>query len=170
MIDIVNDLLDAKVTNETELRETFAIWGIDPLWHEQGKVINWVQFWRVSPEVELPSGGIFAFDDGTLLPQGLYLGFDVTGRDTSKWSCIGVYYAGIYYSTVEAFKTAYAKPGFVKLSPVLYGAWSATDKVGDSLPYETLPPPQQIQPAGQRFEVDWKQKYVKWMEFEFYVS
>lgn len=170
MIDIVNDLLHASVTNETELQTQFAIYGIDPLWHEEGKVLNWVQFWRISPQIDLPSGASFAFDDGTLLPQGLYLGFDVTGRDSSKWSCIGIYYGGNYYPSVQAFRTAYQSPGFVKLQPVMPGAWSATDKVGSDLPYESLPPPQQIQPAGQRFEVDFKEKYVKWMDFEFYIT
>lgn len=192
MKDIVNDLLDseplhpfllrsrakasASIETEEDLTSKFQLWGIDPLWHEvdengQKQVINWVQFWRVSDPVQLPSGGEFTFDDATLLPQGLYIGVDITGRDTSKWGLIGLYYAGNFYSTLEEFRSAWESPDFIKLVPNYGAEWSATDKQGEeTLPYETLPPPRQVQPGGQRFEVDVQEKYVKWMDFEFYIT
>jgi primary-amine oxidase len=171
MKDILSDLLYTPIETAQDLRTKFYMWGIDPLWHEDGKVLNWVQIWRNSDMVELPSGGEFKFDDGTLLPQGIYLGFDVTGRDTSKWSLIGIFYGGEYYQTIDAFRAAWEAPGFVKHPQNFGGAWSATDKtVGAELPYDTLPPPQQVQPGGQRFELDKENGYVKWMDFEFYTT
>lgn len=52
----------------------------DPLWHEDGKVISWVGFWGIPDSV---------FDGQTLLPQGIYMKFDITGRDPSKWEFLG---------------------------------------------------------------------------------
>jgi len=55
--DIVEDLLGAKSAQ-------WDLWGIDPLWHEDGRVVSWVGFWGRPTSV---------FDGQTLLPQGLYL-------------------------------------------------------------------------------------------------
>lgn len=93
--DIITDLLGAPA-------DSWDIWGIDPLWHEDGRVISapaflhaftsfradpaclhgtdWVGFWGIPETV---------FDGETLLPQGLYMKFDVTGRDPSQWSFLG---------------------------------------------------------------------------------
>jgi primary-amine oxidase len=192
--DIINDLLDreygpgacdrmargaALTSVDLQVEEDFStqvyMWGIDPLWHETDAdgnkhVINWVQIWRNSDMITLLSGEEFMFDEGTLLPQGFYIGVDITGRDESNWSLIGFYYGGIFYSSIDEFRTAYESPDFIKL-PVNYPSPKYdTDKKGDGLPYDTLPPPRQVQPGGQRFEVDDEQKYVKWMDFEFYIT
>lgn len=50
------------------------------------------------------------------------------------------------------------------------GDWVTTDKTGPDLPYDTLPPPVQVQPAGQRFAVDEEQQYVEWGDFSFYIT
>jgi primary-amine oxidase len=120
---------------------------------------------------KLPSGAEFRWDDATLLPQGVYFGFDVTGRDKSKWSVLGIYYGGEFYSTLDAFRSAWQSPDFVKYKVNVGGDWSNTDKnKKPALPYDTLPPPQHIQPGGQRFEMDADAGYVKWMDFEFYTT
>jgi len=192
MKDIINDLLDREcsgrvitwsrtvltavdIQEEEDLSTKVYLWGIDPLWHETDSegvkhTINWVQIWRNSDMITLPSGEEFMFDEGTLLPQGFYIGVDITGRDESKWSVLGFYYGGNYYASIDEFRSAYESPDFIKL-PVNYPSPKYdTDKKGDALPYDTLPPPRQVQPGGQRFEVDDEEKYVKWMDFEFYIT
>lgn len=42
--------------------DTLAIWGIDPLWQEDERIIDWQQFWGI------PTSD---FDSATLLPMGL---------------------------------------------------------------------------------------------------
>ena len=169
--DVMSDLLDTKIDSVEDFEENFYLFGIDPLWYEDGRVINWVQPWRLGPMNKLPSGAEFRWDDATLLPQGVYFGFDVTGRDKSQWKVLGVYYGGEFYNTLDAFRTAWQSPDFVKYKVNKGGDWSNTDKKKDAaLPYDTLPPPQHIQPGGQRFEMDADAGYVKWMDFEFYTT
>ncbi|KAJ5678299.1 uncharacterized protein N7477_003932 [Penicillium maclennaniae] len=59
--------------------DTIGIRGIDPLSQEQDRVTRRDQFWNV------PTSD---FDDSTLLPLGLYVHSDVTGRDPSKWKLL----------------------------------------------------------------------------------
>jgi primary-amine oxidase len=56
------------------------------------------------------------------------------------------------------------------MTPNMGGDWVTTDKAGPDLPFDNLPPPVQIQPAGQRFAVDEEQKYVEWGDFSFYLT
>ena len=116
----------------------------------------------------------FTFDASTLFPQGVMLKFDFTGRDSSAWSLMGILYAGIYYDSADAFVAAYNSPGFVRVtpnSPVPQDAqWVKTDQYGDVMPLDTLPPPENVQPAGNRFKVDDAEDYVEWMDFSFYVT
>ncbi|KAF1812382.1 membrane copper amine oxidase [Eremomyces bilateralis CBS 781.70] len=143
-----------------EDNDTLSVWGIDPLWQDDG-IIRWDQFWNT------PTGD---FDSGTLLPTGLYFGSNVTGRDASQWELLGWYYNGIYYKTTEDFKAAYASPDFVKHNPNVDGDWAWTDHLGSSPEQDVIAPPVSVAPSGSRYAVDVPQKYVKWMDFEFYIS
>ncbi|ORY29317.1 putative copper amine oxidase [Naematelia encephala] len=174
MSDIVSDLLNATITSTDDIDNTFDIWGIDPLWHEQGedgsdRVINWVGFWRYPDEIDT-GNSTFNFDGETLLPQGLYMKFDVTGRDPSGWSLKGILYTDEYYTSIDEFRTAWQKEGFIKVTPTYSGEWIGTDQTGDILPLETESPPVNVQPQGQRFKVDEEQKWVEWMDFSFYIT
>ncbi|GAA5855142.1 hypothetical protein JCM9279_001967 [Rhodotorula babjevae] len=154
--DIVEDLLGAKSAE-------YDIWGIDPLWHEDGRVVSWVGFWGRPTSV---------FDGQTLLPQGLYMKFDITGRDPSKWKPLGWLHAGKYYKTTADFRDAYERGLVEKTTPNagMNETWIGTDRRGPELPLDTLPPPMQIAPGGQRFAVDEEENYVTWMDFSFYWS
>jgi len=55
--DIFEDLIGAPSGE-------YDLWGIDPLWHEEGRVISWVGAWGRPTSV---------FDGQTLLPQGIYM-------------------------------------------------------------------------------------------------
>ncbi|GHJ86241.1 hypothetical protein NliqN6_2643 [Naganishia liquefaciens] len=151
--DIIQDLLNATVAD-------LDIWGIDPLWHEEGRVINWLTYWRQ----------VDGFDASTLQPQGLFFKWDGTGRDPSGWGLIGWLYNDVYYASTEEFRAAWQAGKIEKATPNMGGDWVTTDKTGPDLPFDTLPPPVQIQPAGQRFAVDEEQKYVEWGDFTFYIT
>ncbi|KAK3989769.1 putative copper amine oxidase [Cladorrhinum sp. PSN332] len=159
--DITLDLWNA--TGMGLENDTLAIWGIDPLWQDDDKIIRWDTFWRT------PSGD-FAGDGSTLLPLGLYFSSDVTGRDPSKWKLEGWLYNSIFYETTEAFREAYRSEGFVKLPPNDEGFWSGTDQFGDVPARDTAHPPTLVAPAGNRFGVDHKEQYVEWMDFSFYIG
>ncbi|KAK8110994.1 uncharacterized protein PG998_007451 [Apiospora kogelbergensis] len=87
------------------------------------------------------------YDTGTLLPLGLYIRANITGRDTSKWAVDGWLYNDILYSSLDEFRKAVTAPGF-----------------------KTLAPPTLVQPGAKRFSVDVENKFVSWMDFTFFVS
>ncbi|PSR81301.1 copper amine oxidase [Coniella lustricola] len=144
--------------------DTLDIWGIDPLWQEDGRVVRWDTFWNLPTEA--------LFDAETLLPLGLFFKSDVTGRDPSQWRLEGWLYNNIFYETTEAFRTAYFTPGFVKHGANVEDAsWAGTDQQGAVMPLDTLAPPTSTLGAqGTRFSVDAAQKYVEWMDFSFYIG
>ena len=79
-------------------------------------------------------------------------------------------YNDIFYKSIRAFRKAWRSPGFVKLGPNRDGSWSHTDHEGPDLPKDRTFPPAQVAPMGSRFEVDVKKKFVRWMDFSFYIS
>ncbi|GAA5982519.1 hypothetical protein JCM5350_006100 [Sporobolomyces pararoseus] len=152
--EIVETLLGAK-------SEKFDIWGIDPLWYEDGRTISWRGFWSIPENI---------FDGETLLPQGLYLKLDITGRNPSEWKHEGWLHNGIFYPTSQDFLHAF-KAGKVEVTTRNTGAnesWIGTDRDGPELKYDERPPPQQIAPGGQRFAIDEDSQYVEWMDFSFF--
>lgn len=158
ILDITLDLWNGSVLGLDN--DTLDVWGIDPLWQEDG-IIRWDQFWNL-PQTE--------FDSGTLLPLGLYFKANVTGRDPTNWTLDGWLYNDIFYSTTEEFKAAYWSPGFVKLPANIDGAWAWTDQQGDIPILDSNYPPTGVAPSGSRYFADAEQNYVKWMDFEFYTS
>ncbi|GAA5960930.1 hypothetical protein JCM3765_007545 [Sporobolomyces pararoseus] len=152
--EIVETLLGAK-------SEKFDIWGIDPLWYEDGRTISWRGLWSIPESI---------FDGETLLPQGLYLKLDITGRNPAEWKHEGWLHNGIFYPTSQDFLHAF-KAGKVEVTTRNIGAnesWIGTDRDGPELKYDERPPPQQIAPGGQRFAIDEDSQYVEWMDFSFF--
>ncbi|GAA6059733.1 hypothetical protein JCM10212_000261 [Sporobolomyces blumeae] len=152
--DIVEYLLGAPSAK-------FDIWGIDPLWEEAGRVIQWLGYWGIPTNI---------FDGETLLPQGLYLKIDTTGRNPDEWKHLGWLHDGVFYPTSADFRHAYSN-GKVQLTTRNLGtneSWIGTDREGPALPYDERPPPMQIAPGGQRFAVDEEGQYVEWMDFSFF--
>lgn len=141
--------------------DTLDIWGVDPLWQDDGRTVRWDVFWNTATD---------DFDVGSLLPLGLYFKSDVTGRDPSKWKLEGWLYNDIFYETTEAFREAYYTPGFVKLGANVEGDWARTDQRGKSPPQDKKEPPIAVAPGGTRFSVDQEGQYVSWMDFSFYVA
>ncbi|KAA8904616.1 copper amine oxidase [Sphaerosporella brunnea] len=159
MSDITTALWGQKMTGGPN--DTLSIWGIDPLWQEDGRIVSWDQFWGN------PTGG---FDSSTLLPLGLYIKTDITGRDPFKWAVLGLLYNDIFYESLEAFRKAFFAPGFVRLGANVDGSWAHTDREGPVMERDQLYPPIQIAPDGGRFGVDADRRYVEWMDFSFYIT
>lgn len=157
--DITKDLLNITITDSED--DNGAMWGIDPLWFENDRVISWDMIWGL---------GDGEFYQTTLLPQGFYIKTDITGRDPSKWKLLGFLYNDIYYESIEELRTAWNSTGFVKNKPNVAGAWSESDHEGPSHRNDNLYPPVMVAPDGGRYRVDVKEKYVEWMGFSFYIG
>ncbi|KAJ0417471.1 copper amine oxidase [Aspergillus carlsbadensis] len=141
--------------------DTLDVWGIDPLWQEDGRIIRWDVFWNMATGES---------DSGTLLPLGLYFKSDVTGRDPSQWQVLGWLYNDIFYETTEEFREAYWSPDFVKLGANVDGPWARVGQQGAVLPKDRKQPPLAVAPDGARYSVDTERKYVSWMDFSFYIG
>ncbi|KAK7701543.1 hypothetical protein SLS64_010290 [Diaporthe eres] len=160
--DIDSDNLTSTIVSQAA-DITKALWNMDvnsftlatvsPTGVDNGKVTTWQGFTGRSTG---------AFDTYTLLPQGLYVRSDRTGRDPSKWKITGWLYNNVFYKDVEEFKAALAKPGFEKLGMVVDGSWAQLEKIGDALPFDELPPPVSVQPGPKRFSLDTKENFVSW--------
>ncbi|KAL5313511.1 hypothetical protein ACEPPN_017931 [Leptodophora sp. 'Broadleaf-Isolate-01'] len=70
---------------------------VSPTQVDSGNVTVWQGF------IGSPSG---RYDTGTLLPLGLYVKSDMTGRDPSKWKIEGWLYNNIFYKTTDEFNKA----------------------------------------------------------------
>ncbi|KAH8686036.1 membrane copper amine oxidase [Tricladium varicosporioides] len=158
ILDITLDLWNGSLLGLDN--DTLDCWGIDPLTQDDG-ITRWDMFWN------LPTTD---FDSGTLLPLGLYFKTNITGRDPSKWQLQGWLYNDIFYENTETFRAAYWSPGFEKLPANIDGSWGWTDQDGTVPELDTNYPPMSIAPSGSRYFVDTEQQYVKWQDFEFYVS
>lgn len=157
--DITMDLWGGMATGSDN--DTLDIWGIDPLWQDDGRIVRWDTFWNLPVD---------DFDAETLLPLGLYFKSDVTGRDPSQWQLQGWYYNAIFYPTTAAFRNAYYAGQVQKLAPNMEGDWARTDQQGPILPLDTAYPPTTIAPAGSRYYVDAERKFVQWQDFSFYMG
>ncbi|KAH7394285.1 putative copper amine oxidase [Pyrenochaeta sp. MPI-SDFR-AT-0127] len=143
------------------LNDTLTLQAINPYWLDDDRVIVWKGFSNT------PTSD---FDTGTLLPLGLYVGSDVTGRDSTKWKVTGWLYNNKFYSTTQKFVDAANSPGFEKLGANVDGPWAQTDKRGDALPYDSQPPPALVQSGNRRFSVNVKDNFVSWMDFSFFLA
>ncbi|KAH7393640.1 copper amine oxidase [Cadophora sp. MPI-SDFR-AT-0126] len=141
--------------------DDFSLTTVSPTREENGQVTVWQGFTGSSTGL---------FDTGTILPQGLYVRSDRTGRDPSKWKITGWLYNNIFYRGIDELKMAVTQPGFEKLGMVVDGSWAQLVKAGDAMPFDELPPPVSVQPGAKRFSVDTKENFVSWMDFSFYVS
>ncbi|KAE9570048.1 hypothetical protein CGMCC3_g13897 [Colletotrichum fructicola] len=160
--DITQDLCGGVALGQDN--DSLALVGLTTPYQEDtdGVIVRWDEFKRKPSD---------QFDAQTLLPLGLFLKTDVTGRDSSKWRVMGWYYNDIFYADTNAFRAAYQSPNFQRLEPNVEGDWARTDRQGPPLRHDLLQPPNMLHPNGQtRFSVDNEQQYVEWMDFSFYIG
>ncbi|KAF9776879.1 hypothetical protein IL306_004871 [Fusarium sp. DS 682] len=155
--DVTKRLWNLTVDDGLQIPLAFAA----PLTVTDGKAIMWQGF-------NAPVTSIY--DTISLLPLGLYLRTDITGRDPSKWKVTGWVYNNEFYKDLDEFRKVIAEPDFKPLGANLDEPWAHTNKHGDTLPLDDSPPPASIQPGKARFAVDEEESYVTWMDFSFYVS
>jgi len=128
--------------------------------NENGTISSWATVHSTGPR----------FDSWSLLAQGLYCHFEITGRDSSKWRINQWYYNGVLYNSTATFRAAWERGEIKKLPPNLDGSWTAAEPKKHGLPAREKPAPVMIQPEGARWKVDQKERHVSWMGFEFYVN
>jgi primary-amine oxidase len=160
MSDMIEDLLG-------EARNPGHVPGVPPLMalsrpaaFENGTVTAWAA-------VHSPG---YRFDAWSLLPQGLYCRYDITGRDSTKWKLYEWYYNGIMYEDTKAFRKAWEEGKVIKTPLNLDGEWSAAEPAAHGIPGREKGAPIAIQPFGPRFDIDEENRFVSWMGFEFYIS
>lgn len=49
------------------------------------------------------------------------------------------------------------------------GEWTSTDQKGTQPPLDQFAPPAHVAPSGARYSVDWKENYVRWLDWTFYI-
>jgi primary-amine oxidase len=104
------------------------------------------------------------YDTISVLPLGLYMRTDITGRDPSKWKVTGWVYNNEFYPTLDDFRKVINEPDFKSLGMNVDEPWAHTRTHGDPLPLDDLPPPAPIQAGKERFAVDEEESYVTWSE------
>ncbi|KAI1010694.1 hypothetical protein LB503_004925, partial [Fusarium chuoi] len=146
--DVTKRLWNLTVEDGLQIPLAFAA----PLTVTEDKVIMWQGF-------NAPVTSIY--DTISLLPLGLYMRTDITGR----WV-----YNNEFYKDLDAFRKVIAEPDFKPLGANLDQPWAHTNKHGDALPLDDEAPPASVQSGKERFSVDEEESYVSWMDFSFYVS
>ncbi|KAH7180088.1 copper amine oxidase [Fusarium flagelliforme] len=155
--DVTKRLWNLTVDDGLQVPLAFAA----PLTVTDGRAVMWQGF-------NAPVTSIY--DTISLLPLGLYMRTDITGRDPSKWRVTGWVYDNEFYPELDDFRKVIADSQFKPLGANLDEPWAHTNKHGDTLPLDDNPPPASIQPNNARFAVDENESYVTWMDFSFYAS
>lgn len=104
------------------------------------------------------------YDTISLLPLGLYMRTDITGRDPSKWKVTGWVYNNEFYPNLDEFRKVMNEPTFESLGVNVDEPWAHTRTHGESVPLDNLPPPASVQAGKERFAVDEEESYVTWSE------
>ncbi|GAD97759.1 hypothetical protein PVAR5_6439 [Paecilomyces variotii No. 5] len=158
--DITQDILQATINaggrnNPDGLELIFR----DP-WVKDGHILRWCSFQRAGARTEA----------ATLLPQGLYVKLDTTGRDPEKWKVLNWFYNGILYNSTDEFRDVWQSPAFQKAPINWDGDWTRIEKPYSDDPSRDNPAPVMVHPGGARYQLDREAQYVSWMGFTFYWS
>ncbi|CAI6339319.1 unnamed protein product [Periconia digitata] len=155
--DVTKKLWNLTVDDGLQVPLAFAA----PITVSEDNVIMWQGF-------NAPVTSIY--DPISLLPLGLYMRTDITGRDPSKWRVTGWVYNNEFYPTLNDFRKVMDEPNFKPLGMNVDEPWAHTRTHGDPIPLDNTPPPAPVQAGKERFAVDEEENYVTWMDFSFYVS
>ncbi|KAF2646794.1 amine oxidase catalytic domain-containing protein [Massarina eburnea CBS 473.64] len=128
---------------------------------EDGTQRVWVTF--IGP----PTSG---FESISLLPLGIFFRLEITSRDWKDWSVDAWYYRGQMYNGTDAFRAVVLASDFPAPPPNVDGPWTSTDKQGESLPLDDLPPPVTVSQGADRYSIDVQEGFVSWMDFGFFLS
>lgn len=109
-------------------------------------------------------------DAWSLLAQGLFCRFDITGRDSSKWAIHEWYYNGVLYESTKTFRAAWKSGELKKTPPNRDGSWTASEPNEEGLEDRDLTAPVMIHPGKPRYKLDEKERHVSWMGWSFYLN
>lgn len=110
---------------------------------------------------------------GDILPTGLFIKTNITGRDSSKFEVVQWVYNNIAYNSTEAFYDAWNSNDFEKLPQVsLNQSWTNPSRRNDSgtRPLDDRTSPIVIEPEGRRWQYNEEERYFTWMDWSFYTS
>lgn len=124
-----------------------------PLTVSDNEVYQWQSF--IAPTTSI-------YETVYLMPLGLYVRSDITGRDPSKWKMTGWVYNDIFYPSLDDLRAAIKDPKFKKLSGTSDEEWARNNHHGEPLKFDEMPPPVTIQQGPPRFTVDAEEEYVEW--------
>ncbi|RMZ73916.1 Copper amine oxidase [Pyrenophora seminiperda CCB06] len=134
-----------------------------PFWNEDGRIIGWSSVYT-DPGKNLSSVMV--------LPHGFSIKFDFTGRNWEDWKVTGWYTAGQFWETADEFRAVINAPDYhvipANTQEGTDGNWTSTDRRGEPMPMDDLPPPEPVARGPQRFKIDAEEGYVSWMDFDFY--
>ena len=131
-----------------------------PAAFEDGVVSSWARIH--SPGLRL--------DAWSLLAQGMFCRFDITGRDSSQWRIREWYYGGVLYNSTAAFRSAWKAGEVKKLPGNRDGSWSDAAPDEKGVPERAIVAPIMIQPGGPRYKFDEKERHVSWLGWSFYIN
>lgn len=133
----------------------------DPWIDRNGRTIRWCSFQRAGKRSE----------SRTLLPQGLYMKLDTTGRDPEKWRVLHWFYNNVLYNSTKDFRAAWKTPGFITTPPNLDGEWTFIESIGDDeAEAQRLATSSRDWTLRHRYTLDKEQQFLSWMGFTFYVA
>jgi primary-amine oxidase len=158
--DIVDDLIGEAIRPGDSPNTPPLMALARPAAFDNGTITSWAT-------VHSPG---YNFDSWSLLAQGLYCRFTISGRDSSKWTINEWFYNGILYASTEEFRKAW-KNGEIKKTPSnLDGSWTESQPDVQGILGREKNSPVVIQPDGPRYLLDIKEKHISWMGFEFYLN
>jgi primary-amine oxidase len=158
--DMVEDLL-GEVVNPGHLENAPPLMALSrPAAFENGTVSAWAR---------IHSPGL-RFDAWSLLAQGMFCRFEITGRDSEKWNIHEWYYDGVLYNSTQSFRTAWTAGDVRKLPANRDGSWTAAEPNAKGVPGRDQVAPVMIQPGGPRYKLDEKERHVSWLGWSFYIN
>ncbi|KAF1986474.1 copper amine oxidase [Aulographum hederae CBS 113979] len=158
--DMIKDLL-GEVVNPGHVKGAPPLMAVSrPAAYNDGTVSQWASI----------HGPGVRYDAWSIMPQGMYCRFDISGRDASQWKMHEWFYNGVLYNSTEAFRSAWKAGKVEKLPLNIDGTWTAAEPSAHGLPEREGTPPIMVQPEGNRYKIDTKERFVSWMGFEFYFT
>lgn len=158
--DITSDLLDCKPTfifpqpgDINPDNGTCIFNPVSPGQEEIERNVRWIGFSRLA-------------NAWSLLPQGLYIKIDITGRDPVGWKLLHVFYNSVLYEDIHTFRKAWLSPDFERLPPNTDGNWTSL-RPGPQNDENCRDAPYVVQSGKSRVFVNRQESFVSWLGFEF---
>jgi primary-amine oxidase len=158
--DVVDDLLGEVILPGHSSHAPPLMALARPAAFENGTVSSWAT-------VHAPGRD---FDAWSLLPQGLYCHFTISGRDSSKWKINEWFYNGVLYSSTEEFRKAWKNGDIIKQKPNSDGKWTASHPDETGILGREKNTPVMVQPDGPRYKIDREENHISWMGYSFYLA